>query len=118
MNREIKFRAFDKSDSVMYHTINFEDMCKMTIMQFTGFEDKNGKEIYEGDIIYFKANYSSKRNGWIKGIFIYEEDNYFKPSIKVGYDYYQIGEETDEFPYTSEVVGNIYQNADMLISEK
>jgi uncharacterized phage protein (TIGR01671 family) len=67
MNREIKFRAWD--DGVMIYEANIlhlsnEDSlvlrlakfwCNIRndskIMQYTGFKDVNGKEIYEGDVL-------------------------------------------------------------------
>ena len=75
MNREIKFRAWHKDLKKMFKigqiTLekgiwNFEpndrDFIGMSIpcqpsfvlMQYTGLHDKNGKEIYEGDIIRIK----------------------------------------------------------------
>ena len=60
--REIKFRAWDKNGQVMlqvgdkYGTTHPLDCCNyalqgqnITLMQYTGLKDKNGKEIYEGD---------------------------------------------------------------------
>ena len=70
--REIKFRAWDKNKKVMYQVtgiqfentpilINnnlFDELHERTqfindtiLMQYTGFKDCNGKEIYEGDIV-------------------------------------------------------------------
>jgi len=74
------------------------------IMQYTGLKDKNGKEIYEGDIC--------KNGDYIKDAHSYnyrtEEVKYIEAEgCLVGWNYNADG-------MTCEIIGNIYENPDLI----
>jgi uncharacterized phage protein (TIGR01671 family) len=71
------------------------------LMQFTGMKDKNGRNIYEGDIVTGTA-------GKYSFIVQYRRFGY------MGYSF----DGRDEFniPDTWEVIGNIYENPELLSS--
>lgn len=79
------------------------------IMQYTGLKDKNGKEIYEGDILRYV--YSDLLFNWLisfdDGAFIFQS---------IGIDGYLM----DKYRLTQsncldrEVIGNIYENPELI----
>jgi uncharacterized phage protein (TIGR01671 family) len=125
--REIKFRIWDKKDKKMYGVINLTppkeknysskiwiEVNNNTILQqFTGIKDKNGKEIYEGDIVtqhHLKAECFGEIN---YEIIYYQEECCFEMATLSDY--------TKERYLTPlrkgielEVIGNIYENLDLI----
>ena len=123
--REIKFRAWDrfkqrwsnykindgtvyfmdKNTGIWYGSYNkrYKDF---NLMQYTGLKDKNNKEIYEGDIVKLRANHGI---GVVKyydewGAFIVEYIK-LRPLAVLGMNYYK---------EDIEVLGNIYENPELL----
>jgi uncharacterized phage protein (TIGR01671 family) len=118
--REIKFRAWEKNlkEIISINSINFEHKMvnmdsawrffnEIELMQFTGLKDKNGKEIYEGDVIQFKdsicdgyRNYPVTR----------------KNKVTFGNGMYWGGFEAPLYRVCdkSVVIGNIYENPELL----
>ncbi|MED0759150.1 YopX family protein [Aneurinibacillus thermoaerophilus] len=84
------------------------------MMQYTGLKDKNGKEIYEGDILSWREHvrmYGTDLNKWVTekvpvrfddtgAMFLCGDDFLFKYNEK------------------AEVIGNIYENPELLEVEK
>ena len=120
--RELMFRAFGDNGSKkqMLHFDIFmsqlDDTMKYRIrvgdfpvMQFTGLKDKNGKEIWEGDKIRRTANMRDYAECDGVDIQDYEVEYcgyYFHPFL-------ECGTRMEEY----EVIGNIYENADLLTAK-
>ena len=124
--REIKFRAFLKSNQVMYDVLTLDIIDKkalienaekqlkgyvklkeIELMQYTGLKDKNGKEIYECDIL---------TSAFSKRIVIFNENtcSFMLKDIELRNELFSL---TNEKCKNLEIIGNIYENKE-LIGEK
>ena len=119
MSREIKFRIWDKINRMWLRCFNVNlfdigDLPNVELMQYTGVKDKNGKEIYEGDIVKYKFPYDTRLKHISPVKFLETEVSF---GIK---DIY--GNEIPLYTISAnnyfEVVGNIYENKNLLEENK
>jgi uncharacterized phage protein (TIGR01671 family) len=106
--REIKFRAWEYNIMV-YGVCVIDPERDYELMQYTGLKDKNGKEIYEGDIIEYWQSYPVKKDEeLIRVVMVWEED--------VDYDglFMMSGWRLDSDSNDAEIIGNIYENKELL----
>lgn len=96
--------------------IDTESLDNVKLMRSTGLKDKNGTEIYEGDIVAISDHPLQRTKGKYSGVPIGIEINGYYP-VKYSCEdmAFFIGNwKTREVIYCSEVVGNIYENPELL----
>lgn len=132
---ELKFRAFDEEFNAMYsgEQIESEDnldawlsygelvtyriddgvYVQLNTLQYTGLKDKNGNEIYEGDIVRIFVENDPEEKEYISKV--YKLDGAFAVDM-AGYDIstdvHCIGWIPED--YSLEVIGNIHSNPELL----
>ncbi|MEK6878051.1 MAG: YopX family protein [Nanoarchaeota archaeon] len=123
MKREIEFRVWDTEikrmavwDMVLdcwERWIRGEDP-KVIVMQYTGLHDKNGIGIYEGDIIKYPNKILALFES-VRGEVIFSE-GCFKVLRYFGKEKYRsaIIYEIPKSWYELEIIGNIYENPELL----
>jgi uncharacterized phage protein (TIGR01671 family) len=126
MNREIKFRYWDGDEMIKWDDFFFSDMSAVTdysgdfsyieqdkLKQFTGRTDKNGTEIYEGDILSDRWKVEVYKND--EGTFMVKF--HVNPEINrpISLKKYLLGRENaGTLERDCEIIGNIFENPELI----
>ena len=118
--RELKFRAWvDEFNYYTYDIQEREDMYEwfghptIHIEQYTGLKDKDGKEVYEGDIIEEEIDFNSKMTDGIFRYIVHWSEEELNWSLEpIGNE--SIHNELWQCNSSVEVIGNIHENGDLI----
>ena len=119
---KVKFKVWSELNKKMYEhdeiVVSIKDMSPELddILLFTGLHDKNGKEIYFGDILitsnYDDANYDT----WESSMYGFTAVQYAPEALGVSFsDWFVEGGDASVFGLKFvKVVGNIFENPDIM----
>lgn len=118
-----KYRAWDKETKTMngmaeiYRNRNQEIELRprdenIILMLSTGLKDKNGKEIFEGDIIRYNIDVVDIKRHPTLGFYTVLDgrEGFFGDGMSID----DFEEDAKEFSKTAEIIGNIYENPELL----
>ena len=130
-----KFRAWDKELQTMldvslidfkkgilvgehwkFGETNFMSFDEIELMQSTGLFDRNGKEIFEGDVITNGKDVMCMKRHNTLGFYAEQKDKV--EFIADGAVLEEFEEDAKEIADSLEIIGNIYENKDILEEEK
>jgi uncharacterized phage protein (TIGR01671 family) len=107
--KSIHFEPFVCEVDIWGEIVNFFDFDEITLLEYTGLKDRNGQEIYEGDIIEEKYNDEVYR--WIVR-WNQEYACFYVHEPNIGEILYM--HDFDSVIRKGEVIGNVYENIDLL----
>ena len=86
-----------------------EDLKNYVLMQSTGLTDKNGKEIFEGDILSIETDKENVKVevSWDSkhALFVFESKKYNAKDA--------LGELFEDNPYPFKIIGNVWENPEL-----
>ena len=113
----VKALVFEKDKTRCFCGYSFDFYLEdenATIMQSTGLKDKNGREIFEGDILACKTDDEVIN----LNVFWDEEHALFMFESKKYNEQEPLAELVEDNTYPFEIIGNIYENRELLEDKK